>query len=117
MKYALIPVLAVTLITSCANDPIIDKQGVDEKKYQSDLAQCQLYADQVDSPAEGAKQGAVGAAVGGALGAVLGNRHSAAEGVGAGAIFGSTRGVTEAEQRKQRVLFNCMKGRGYKVLG
>ncbi len=122
MKNALLSILLsipfVMFVSGCVSDPIVDKRGVDEQKYQADLAECRSYADEVNSPAEGAKQGVVGAVVGGAVGAILDDRHtSAGEGAAVGAVLGTTRGVSEGEARKERVVFNCLKGRGYRVLG
>ena len=36
------------LAAGCASDPIVDMHGVDQEKYDSDLAACREYADQVD---------------------------------------------------------------------
>ena len=118
MKNITVSLLFVIFISGCASDPIVDMRGVSEEKYRSDLAECRLYAEQVNSPAEGAKQGAVGAVVGGAVGAIVDDRHtSAGEAAAVGAVLGTTRGISEGENRKERVLFNCLKGRGYRVLG
>jgi outer membrane lipoprotein SlyB len=118
MKNVTLLLLFATLVQGCASDPIVDKRGVSEEKYQADLAECRRYAEQVNSPAEGVEQGVVGAVVGGAVGAILDDRHtSAGEAAAVGAVVGTTRGVSEGENRKERVLFNCLKGRGYHVLG
>ena len=118
MKSALVSIISIIFISGCANDPIVDKRGVDEQKYQEDLAECRSYAEQVNSAAEGAKHGATGAVVGGAVGAILDDRHtSAGEGAAVGAVLGTTRGISKGENRKERVLQNCLKGRGYRVLG
>ncbi len=112
-----VTLVLTTLASGCANEPIIDRRGVDPATYQADLAECRSYAAEVNTPVEGAKGGAVGAVVGGAIGAVLGNHHTAERGAGGGAVIGSTKGMTKAEERKERVMYNCMKGRGYRVLG
>ena len=103
--------------SACAHEPIIDRRGIDEARYEQDLAECRAYAEEVNTAEETAKGGAVGAAVGGVLGAVIGDRGTAGRGAGIGATTGGTRGFSEAEQRKQRVLYRCMAGRGYRVLG
>ena len=118
MKNARRLLLLATLVSGCASDPIVDKRGVSEEKYQVDLAECRIYAEQVNTPAQGVEQGAVGAVVGGAVGAILDDRHtSTGEAAAVGAVLGTTRGVSEGENRKERVLFNCLKARGYHVLG
>ena len=105
------------LIAGCANDPIVDTRGVTEAQYKKDLAECRAFADQVNTAGEAVEHGAIGAAVGGVFGAVIGNSNSAQRGAGAGAVSGGTSGAVKAEERKERVLYRCLKGRGYKVLG
>lgn len=117
MAPAFLLVLAGGLLASCANDPIIDKRGVSEAQYQRDLAECRTYAEQVNSGAEVAEGAAIGAAAGAVIGAVIGNSDSAQRGAGAGAVSGGLKGGVRAEDRKERVLFNCLRNRGYKVLG
>jgi outer membrane lipoprotein SlyB len=117
MKMRKILPLAVLGLGACAHEPIIDRKGVDENAYQRDLAECRAYAAEVDTVGETVKSGAVGAAVGGAVGAILGNGHDARRGVGVGTVAGGGKGLTESERRKQRVMYRCMEGRGYRVLG
>lgn len=105
------------LLAACAQQPIVDMKGVDREQYRQDLAECEQYAQQVSTGEEVAKHAVIGAAVGGAIGAVVGDSRTAERVAGAGAISGSTKGAARAEQRKDRVVFNCLKGRGYKVLG
>lgn len=105
------------LLVACAHEPIVDTKGVDQVKYGQDLAECRDYAQQVSTAGEAGKHGAVGAVVGGAIGAIIGDSTSAARGAGVGAVSGVTKGGYRAEQRKERVVFNCLRGRGYKVLG
>ena len=109
--------LSILLLAGCAHDPIVDMQGVNQQQYRQDLYECRQYAQQVNTGQEVAKHAAVGAAVGGALGAIVGNHHTAREYGGIGAVTGSAKGARQAERRKQRVLYNCLRGRGYKVLG
>ena len=110
-------VLVSLALAGCANDPIIDHRGVDEAAYQRDFAECQSYAREVDTVSETVKDGAIGAAVGGAVGAILGDGHNARRGAGVGAVAGGGKGLTKAEHRKERVLYRCLQGRGYKILG
>lgn len=107
--------MLVALIAACAAypDPIIDTKGVDMKKYQQDLAECQTFKAPIKTEVGAAKGAAAGAAVGGATGAVTGNP---AEGAGIGAIAGAARSAQLNEREKQQVVKNCLRGRGYKVL-
>jgi outer membrane lipoprotein SlyB len=113
----LIPIVGLTILAGCANDPIVDKRGVSEAKYQKDLAECRSYAAQANTAGEVVEGAAIGAAVGAAVGAVVGNSDSAKRGAGAGAVTGGAQGGLRAEERKDRVLQRCLKGRGYRVLG
>ena len=110
-------ILPLVLLVGCANEPIIDRKGVDETAYQQDLAECRAYAEEVDTPTETVKGGAIGAAVGTAVGTIFGDGRGAERGAGIGAIAGGSDGLTEAERRKERILYRCLKGRGYRVLG
>jgi len=105
------------VMAGCASEPIVDRRGVDESKYQRDLADCRSYASQVDTAGETAKSGAIGAAVGVAVGAIVGNSHDAKRGAGIGAVAGGSRGFNKAEHRKEKIMFRCLQGRGYRVLG
>lgn len=113
--------LFLVIATACTSDPIIDTKGVDPARYQADLAECRDYADQVSVPANAAGGGlfggAAGAAIGAAIGAVTGNPGTgaavgAAGGGTSGAIGGTGRGVS----KQDRVVRNCLRGRGYSVL-
>jgi len=112
-----LPLLSLLLAAGCAHDPIVDMQGVNRQQYQQDLMECKQYAAQVNTAGEAAKRGAIGAAVGGILGAIVGDHRTAQKVGGVGAVSGAAHGTERAEHRKERVIINCLKGRGYKVLG
>ena len=114
---ALSALLLLSLATGCAHEPIVDRRGVNEANYQRDLAECRAYAGEVDTMGETIKGGSIGAAVGGVFGAIWGDRHMAERAAGTGAVAGGGKGLQEAEQRKEKVMYRCLKGRGYKVLG
>ena len=105
------------LLVGCANEPIVDRRGVDAGKYQSDLAECRSYAAQIDTAGETAKAGAIGVAVGASVGAILGDSHDAERGAAVGAVAGAAKGFSKAEHRKEEVLYQCLKSRGYSVFG
>lgn len=114
--------LALSLVVSMAgcratdNTPIVDMQGVNIAQYNADLAECQNYADQVESERQVARGTVGGAVVGGAVGAVVGNGNVAQRTAGAGAVLGATRGARNAVYERDRVIRNCLIGRGYRVL-
>ncbi len=111
-----------SLVAGCATyEPIIDPKGVDQAKYQQDLAECRGLAEQV-SPAREALGGALlGAAAGTALGAVTGAAvgsagKGAAIGAGAGGLTGAGVGAARGKKAQDQVVQQCLSGRGYRVL-
>jgi len=110
--------LTLLLLVGCAADPIVDQRDVDPEQYAVDMTECQGYADQVDTGKEVAKQAGLTGLVGGVLaGAFEHGRgvRGVEEGVGAGATIGAARGVGKATNKKERVMSQCMRARGYIV--
>jgi len=110
------------IIAGCASSPgnrtIVDMKGVDPHQYEMDLAECAVYADEV-AVAEKAAGGAVaGAAVGAALGAIWDGYGGSNVGRGAasGAVLGGAGGLGSGVNERDRVVKNCLSGRGYRVL-
>ncbi|MFO1152323.1 MAG: glycine zipper family protein [Rhodospirillales bacterium] len=115
------PLVLALLAAGCTSDPIVDMAGVNQVKYDNDLAACREYADQVNV-ATGTAGGAVaGAAVGAALGAVVGAitgspGTGAAIGAATGGTTGGVSGASSGGSRRDRVVRNCLRERGYSVL-
>lgn len=107
--------LVLAGLAGCAAhpEPIVDTKGVNMATYETDLAECSVYADQIQTEKGVAKGAAGGAVVGAATGAISGN---AADGAGYGSIWGATRSGLDADEAKQGVVKQCLRGRGYKVL-
>ena len=116
--FSLVTSLAICLVLGgCASKQIvIDKKGVDMAHYEQDLAECQQYAEELATGTQVAKSAAGSAAVGAAVGAILGDRRSAQKLAGVGAVTGAAHGGARASEEKVRVVKNCLRGRGYKVL-
>ena len=115
----LLPILAaLTLAAGCTstNEIIIDEKGINMSRYEDDLADCRAYSEQVAVGEKAAKGAASGAVVGGLIGAITGDSDRAAEGAGVGAVTGGAKGVNEGEKDSIRVVKNCLRGRGYRVL-
>jgi hypothetical protein len=118
-RYPLNPLLvalaAGALVVGCAShpEPIIDTVGIDMRHYEQDLQDCETYGSQVRIEKGVAKGAVAGGAVGAASGAVLGD---AGTGAGLGAIGGAARSAQIGEREKSRVVKNCLRGRGYRVL-
>ena len=112
-------VVAVTVGCAGANvRPLVDMKGVNEATYESDLKDCQNYAQQQSGVASTAAKGAgAGAVVGGLLGLVTGGNGSGiAQAAGAGAVIGGAGGAFSGNQAQEAVVKRCLSGRGYKVL-
>lgn len=112
---AIVPLILITAGCTTTSEIIIDTKGVNMSAYEQDLADCQGYSEEVAVAEKTAKGAASGAVVGGAIGAVS-HRSDAAEGAGIGAISGGARGLNQGERDKMRVVKNCLRGRGYRVL-
>lgn len=115
MKTALI--LSVALLAGCASyRPIVDTRGVDMNRYETDLAGCQQYADQV-SPAGHALVGAAaGAGLAAILAAVSGGRIDSGSSARMSGVLGAAAGGGHGAEAQVNVIRNCMRGRGYSVL-
>tara|TARA_Y200000002_G_C22323471_1_gene513581 strand:+ start:30 stop:401 length:372 start_codon:yes stop_codon:yes gene_type:complete len=109
--------------TGCAinrsfiDEPIIDRKGVDMSRYYTDKAECQAYSDEVRIGEKVARGAVGGAVVGGAIGAIVNRGPDSAErGAGVGAVTGGVRGAQEGVRESERVVKQCLRGRGYRVL-
>ena len=110
-------------MTGCASnrtlvdEPIIDRKDVDMSRYYTDKSECEVYADEVRT-GEKVVRGAVGGAViGSAIGAIVNRgRDSAERGAGVGAVSGGVKGAQEGVRETERVVKQCLRGRGYRVL-
>ena len=108
-------IFLVAALAGCAAhpDPIVDMKGVDPERLARDQAECEEYAEQIVIGEGVAKGSAVGAAVGAAAGAINGD---VGRGAANGALYGGTRSGLGADRDRQKVVKNCLRGRGYRVL-
>ncbi|SFC35460.1 glycine zipper family protein [Tropicimonas isoalkanivorans] len=112
----------ILVVAACANSgasyqPVID--GPVGPNYSNDLAYCQsLAAQQGAFDSNTGATAATGAAIAGGSTAVFNNKGTnvrdaallgAAAGIGAGAL--------QQQQNKEVLIRNCMRGRGYNVVG
>jgi outer membrane lipoprotein SlyB len=113
-----VPLAFSLVIVGCTttDEIIIDQQGVDMTRYQSDLEQCQVYSEQVKTGEKAVRGAASGAVVGGLIGAAVGDSRNAQEGAGVGAISGGAKGASQGAQSEIQVVKNCLRGRGYRIL-
>lgn len=112
-------VFAAVSLGACTttDEIIIDRKGVNMTRYAADKAECESYAEEVRTGEKAARGGASGAVVGGAIGGIAGDSsEAAARGAGVGAVAGVARGISEGERDEVRVVKQCLRGRGYRVL-
>ena len=102
--------------SSLPGRPIVDMKGVNSAAYQTDLAECHEYAKEVEAGKQVAIGAVAGAAVGGLMGASGGNGEAARRSAGAGATYGGARSGVRALHESNKVVRNCLRNRGYKVL-
>ena len=98
--------------------PVIDLQGVDGTRYMNDLTACRDYSTSIDANKEALGGMIAGIILGAALGASVGGGDARLmeSGASSGAIIGSTSQGNRAVGRQERIIANCMAGRGYKVV-
>ena len=97
-------------------------RGFLNRAYDRDLAACQQVARAARNSNAETENAGIGAAAGGAGGALLGAiGGNALLGAGVGALAGlaGTAGYaeTQTETREERIVRNCVRVRGYTILG
>lgn len=95
---------------------IVDTRGVDPHAYHHDVEECEDYAAQVRVGRRAAGGVLAGAVIGGAVGAIAGDHHTAERAAGVGGVVGGAKGVGSGVRERDRVIKNCLRGRGYRVL-
>lgn len=113
-------ILLVGCSSSQYKDPmdnvIVDTSGVDLNKYYADLAECKAFAKQVDVRDQTTRGVVGGVIVGSVVGAIIGNSDDAKRGGGAAGVLGGIEANAEARKEQNKVMRNCLVGRGYSVL-
>lgn len=95
---------------------IVDTRGVDMHAYHHDVEECEAYAEQVRVGRRAAGGVLAGAVIGGAVGAIAGDHRTTERAAGVGGVVGGVRGVGSGVRERDRVIKNCLSGRGYRVL-
>ncbi len=103
-------------LTACAKkpyEPIVD--GPKSLSYNSDLAQCRDISKQKQLSGAGAASGAI---TGGVTAGVFGGSTSdVVASIALGGLFGSADESASVKNAQNRIVFNCMRGRGHNVIG
>lgn len=106
-------------MAACSDEPyqpIVD--GPTGAQYQSDLAACRQLSLQNEGTNSGATGGAI---IGGLIGGAEADDGDELGGAVAGAVIGGLIGGaeegSEVDEARDRIVFNCMRGRGHNVVG
>lgn len=111
--FAVVGVLAGCAVRPTYYVPVVDLRGGSQDQYNVDVAECHVLARQRPSGGDGAATGAVAGALLGALIAPDGYKGAFARD---GAVFGGLGGASRALSGRERIVRNCVSGRGYSVL-
>ncbi len=95
---------------------IIDTRGVDESVFKKDYSECSDFAKNIDLTKRTLKQGAVAGATGAAVGAIIGGEEAAKKIGGSAAILNAVEANLDGRNEQAKIIKNCLRGRGYKVL-
>ena len=115
------------LLAGCAGDPYVDFKSSDNPgDYYSDLRECQMIAEDIESTAwsvtTGSLMGSFLSAAGAVGVAMITNSSEPlgmVAGIGAtgGLIGGGIKGALDADHAQYNITVKCLEGRGYTVLG
>ena len=116
--------LSMCLLASCVSNDvsekndvaIIDTRGVDMDVYRNDLLDCSSFSKNIDVTERTIEEGALSGVTGAAVGAILGGEEGAKKIGGSAGILGAVEGNIEARYEQSKIIKNCLRGRGYKVL-
>ena len=116
--------LSMCLLASCVSNDvsekndvaIIDTRCVDMDVYRKDLLDCSSFSKNIDVTERTIEEGALSGVTGAAVGAILGGKEGAKKIGGSAGILGAVEGNIEARYEQSKIIKNCLRGRGYKVL-
>ena len=95
---------------------IIDTRGVDESVFKKDYSECSDFAKNIDLTERTLKQGAVAGATGAAVGVIIGGEEAAKKIGGSAAVLNAVEANLDGRNEQAKIIKNCLRGRGYKVL-
>ncbi len=128
MRFASLSLLLLLLAGCTAQQrnyaPVVDLAGSDktQAQYDTDLSQCQSLAAERNPARSTAISTGVGALAGTAAGAVIGTiagkpAHGVWEGAALGGLAGVGYGAFTGFNDQEDMVKNCLRGRGYIVVG
>jgi len=109
-------VISILTFTGCTHSKqiIIDPKDNDMEHYQANLAECRQIAEQVES--ETAQNAVEGAFIGAIFGAIVDGHDGSIAGAQVGALSGGLEGNSKTQQTRIKVVKNCLRNRGYRIL-
>ena len=116
--------LSMFFLASCVSNDlserndiaIIDTRGVDMDVYRNDLIECASFSENIDVTERTIEESALSGVTGAAVGAIIGGKEGAKKIGGSAGILGAVEGNIEARYEQSKIIKNCLRGRGYKVL-
>ena len=95
---------------------VIDTRGVDMEVYRNDFLDCASFSKNIDVTERTIEEGALGGVTGAAVGVIIGGKEGAKKIGGSAGILSAVEGNIEARYKQSKIIKNCLRGRGYKVL-
>tara|TARA_Y100000994_G_C15572923_1_gene393223 strand:+ start:227 stop:607 length:381 start_codon:yes stop_codon:yes gene_type:complete len=116
--------LACLSLASCASNDfpeksdvaVIDTRGVDMDVYRADFLDCSSFSKNIDITGRTIEEAALGLGAGAAVGAIIGGKESAKKIGGTAGVLSAVEANVEARYEQSKIIKNCLRGRGYKVL-
>lgn len=107
--------------TGASYTPVVDMQGLDMGRYDADLAACRGYSNTTDPRTEAVAGVLMGALLGAAVGATVSSgtpwqRNVTGNTAAFGGTYGGMKAANNSNMKQERIIANCMAGRGYRVL-
>ena len=118
LKMTTFIVLGLSLAACSSGRYVLIDDGVKSASFQSDLSACEQLSLEREVGKDGATVGAVIGGLGGAAESDDGDELGGAVlGAVIGGLIGKAEDNAEAEEAREQIVFNCMKGRGHNVVG
>ena len=117
LSKTVVALMGCVVIAGCADQPeefIVD--GPRNAAFNRDLAECKQLSLQKEKGNSGAIGGAV---IGGLIGGVDSSEplEGAIAGAVVGGLLGSAEDLADLDDAQRDIVFNCMRGRGHKIVG
>ena len=80
------------------------------------IIECASFSENIDVTERTIEEGALSGVTGAAVGAIIGGKEGAKKIGGSAGILGAVEGNIEARYEQSKIIKNCLRGRGYKVL-